>query len=62
MLIESISTVRGVYNNNKERVTVYKTHVDKETNKTVVEAVQFLYTRSVTAESPLKGTNVDVKA
>lgn len=61
MLIESISTVRGVYNN-KERVTVYKTHVDKETNKTVVEAVQFLYTRSVTAESPLKGTNVDIKA
>lgn len=61
MILESISTVRGVYNN-KERVTVYKTHVDKETNKTVVEAVQFLYTRSVVAESPIKGTNVDIKA
>lgn len=61
MILESISTVQGVYNN-KERVTFYKTHVDKETNKTVVEAVQFLYTRSVTAESPLKGVNVDIKA
>lgn len=61
MLVESISTVRGVYHN-KECVTVYKTHVDKETNKTVVEAVQFLYARRVTLESPLKGTNVDVNA
>lgn len=61
MTVESISTVRDIYNN-KDRVTVYKTHVNDVTNKTTVESVQFLYTKNAVIEIPSKGSYIDILA
>lgn len=61
MTVESISTVRDVHNN-KDRVTVYKTHVNDVTNKITVESVQFLYTKNAVIEIPSKGSYIDILA
>ena len=58
MIIQSIQQSWDmVYN--QYRNTVYKTLEDPISQKTVVEVIQFLYTKNGRIEEPAKGSNVD---
>jgi hypothetical protein len=61
MIVEAVQTVRDIFHS-KDRVTIYKTLIDEKSNKTVVEIVQFLYSKNGSIEGPSKGSNIDLKA
>ena len=59
MIVEAVHTTWDT-SYNKDRKTVHRILTDESTNKTIVETIQFLYTKSGTIEPPAKGGKVDV--